>query len=88
MAIYPHQKANKTLSNKKHFAVLSTLLHLYYIVILIQILLLFVFLDHGLFAHFKDGVLCSFRIVFVINAHLYINILDFKLTNEQGSGII
>lgn len=52
------------------------------------ITLLFVFLDHGLFAHFKDGVLCSFRIVFVINAHLYINILDFKLTNEQGSGII
>lgn len=50
--------------------------------------LLFVFLDHGLFAHFKDGVLCSFRIVFVINTHLYINILDFKLTNEQGSGII
>lgn len=52
------------------------------------ITLLFVFLDHGLFAHFKDGVLCSFRIVFVINAHSYINILDFKLTNEQGSGII
>ena len=50
--------------------------------------LLFVFLDHGLFAHFKDSVLRSFRIVFVINAHLYINILDFKLTNEQGSGII
>lgn len=52
------------------------------------ITLLFVFLDHGLFEHFKDGVLCSFIIVFVINAHLYINILDFKLTDEQGSGII
>lgn len=61
---------------------------MYMCLVTFLITLLFVFLDHGLFAHFKDGVLCSFRIVFVINAHLYINILDFKLTNEQGSGII
>lgn len=63
-------------------------IEMYVFLVTSLITLLFVFLDHGLFAHFKDGVLCSFRIVFVINAHLYINILDFKLTNEQGSGII
>jgi hypothetical protein len=80
--------------NKSHqYAILMKYLHTWasemcVFLVISLITLLFVFLDHGLFAHFKDGVLCSFRIVFVINAHLYINILDFKLTNEQGSGII